>query len=78
MQVIIGYCDLLMMDRETGGGQRDKVNKIIGQIERLGDITRKLTNINTYATTDYLEERIIDIDKSAPSPDNTTPGEIKR
>ena len=65
MQVIVGYCDLLLMDIEEEDVNYHKIKRIEKQIERMGSITLKLSKITKYETTDYLEDKIIDIEKSA-------------
>jgi len=43
----------------------DKIKSIRLQIDRMGSITKKLMRITRYETTDYLEGKIIDINKAA-------------
>jgi hypothetical protein len=42
----------------------EKVFKIKEQSYKLGEITQKLMGITTYETKEYLEGKIIDIDKA--------------
>lgn len=65
MQVILGYCDLLMIDTDDDHPGWNKIKKIESQIERLNEITQKLTKISKYETIDYLDDKIIDINKSS-------------
>jgi PAS domain S-box-containing protein len=65
MQAIIGYSELLMMDIEDDNPYYSKIKNIKEQVEKLGKTTKKLANITKYETTDYLKNKIIDIDKSA-------------
>ena len=53
------------MDVEKDDVLYEKIKKINEQIERMGSITLKLSKITKYETTDYLEDKIIDIEKSA-------------
>ena len=65
MQALVGYCDLLMMDVDENNTRVDKIEKITAQAERIRNITKKLANITKYETTNYLDTKIIDIDKSS-------------
>lgn len=65
MQVISGYSELLMMDMTKDHSMYDDLARIKDQIKKLGDITRKLMKITRYETIDYLEGRIVDINKAS-------------
>ncbi len=41
------------------------IKKIKGQVDRMGEITRKLMTITRYKTKDYLKGKIIDIYKAS-------------
>jgi len=43
------------------------VKTIKDQIDRMGDITRKLKRVTRYKTKDYINSKIIDIDNAATS-----------
>jgi PAS domain S-box-containing protein len=62
---ICGLSELVSLDLPKDGPARDRVSQILEQVEKLGQITRKLMNITKYETKDYLEGKIIDIDKAA-------------
>jgi len=64
MQAISGYSELILMDLEDGKSPHDDIKSIKKQIDRMRDITKKLMNITRYETTDYLNGKIIDIDKA--------------
>ena len=65
MQIISGYCELLLMAGQEDGPENDKIAKIKTQIDHLGSITRKLARITKYETIDYVDGKIVDIEKSA-------------
>lgn len=65
LQVASGYCELLTMGMDEGDYLYEQVEKIRGQVDRMGQITKKLTNITRYETKEYLAGRIIDIDRAA-------------
>ena len=64
MQAISGYSEIIMMGLEDDNPLYEKIKSIKLQIERLRDITKKLMKITRYETTDYLNSKIIDIDKA--------------
>jgi signal transduction histidine kinase len=69
LQAISGYSELLMMDLENDNPLYGQLNTIVGQINRMGELTSKLHKITKYETKDYLEGKIIDIDRSASEPE---------
>jgi len=64
LQAIAGYSEILMMDVGVGNPLYDNINSIRQQTVRLGDITKKIMAITRYETKDYLEDKIINIDKA--------------
>lgn len=65
LQVVSGISELLMMDIEDNHPQYEKMTMLSEQIERMGEITLKLNKITSYKTKIYLEDKIVDIDKSS-------------
>ncbi|MFC1885782.1 histidine kinase dimerization/phospho-acceptor domain-containing protein [Thermodesulfobacteriota bacterium] len=65
LMAISGYSKLISMNIAENDPLNEKLIKIMGQVDRLGEITQKLMRITRYETTDYLKGKIIDIDKSA-------------
>lgn len=58
LQAITGYSDLLLM----GSGSDKDIDSIRFQVDRLGKITQKLSNITRYRTVNYSENiKIVDI-----------------
>ncbi len=64
MQAIKGYSELLLLNLSEDNSLYSNINKIKGQIDRMGTITSKLMNITRYETKSYLKSKIIDIDKA--------------
>ena len=64
LQAISGYAELLLMDMEKDHPSYARIQTIKDQVYRIGAITQKLMGINRYETMEYLEGKIIDIDKS--------------
>jgi len=68
MQVISGYCELLMKELKPGNQEHDQVSKILEAVESMIEVTRKLQSITKYETREYIEgSLIIDIDKASES-----------
>lgn len=67
MQAVSGYSELLMMGIKDDNPFYDKINRIKTQVYRMGGITKKLMEITRYETKDYLNGKIIDIEKAIDS-----------
>ena len=65
LQVVSGISELLTMDIQENNPLYKKMALIKEQTERMGEITLKLAKITSYETKDYLEGKIVDIDKSS-------------
>ncbi len=65
LMAISGYSELISMNHSGNQDLDELISKIKNQICRLGEISHKLMGITKYETKDYLESRIIDIDKAA-------------
>lgn len=65
LQAAEGFSQLLLMKISEDNPLYDTVTKIKQQVERMGEITRKLMWIDKYETKSYLQEQIIDIDKAS-------------
>jgi sigma-B regulation protein RsbU (phosphoserine phosphatase) len=70
MQVISGYCELLLKQLPQGSQECQQVTRILEAVDSMIKVTRKLQSITRYETREYIKgARIIDIDKaSQPSP----------
>ena len=64
LQALYGYSQLLMMDIDDKHPLYERISKIEHQVERVGAITGKLSEITRYKTKDYLKGKIIDIEKA--------------
>ena len=64
IQAVSGYSEMAMMHLDEAGPAFDKILKITECVDRMAAITRKLMGITRYETRDYLERRIIDINKA--------------
>jgi PAS domain S-box-containing protein len=63
LQAISGYSEILMMRIEEDDPLFDNLMSIKGQIDRMRDITKKLMSITRHETTDYFENKIIDLER---------------
>ena len=62
LQAIIGFSDLLLLERDDEKIMDRGLNAIKSQAERLGRITQKLSNVTHYKTVEYPGNRtIVDI-----------------
>lgn len=64
LQCISGYSDLLMMEINENDSKYKKIESIKQQVDRMGEINRKFMGVTRYETREYLEGKIIDIDKA--------------
>ena len=67
LMAITGYTDLISATISKNDPVFDKIQKIIRQIGRIGIITQRLMSITKYETKEYLQGKIIDIEKSSKS-----------
>ena len=66
LQVISGYIELLMQDKKSDSPLYKRLTEIKKQILRLADITKKLNNITSYETINYMHDiKIIDISRAS-------------
>ena len=65
MQVISGYAELLLLKITDDNPLKKQLRIIKQQIDRMGELTRKLQNITKYETMQYVDSKIIDIDKAS-------------
>ncbi len=62
---VLGYFDLILLDMPADDTNYSRICKIQTQLERMSGITKKLMNISTYQTKDYLNEKILDLSESS-------------
>jgi DNA-binding response OmpR family regulator len=66
IQVISGHAELMLMDITEDHPLYEKIKTIDDQTNKMGEITRRLTEITRYETESYVgDTRIIDIDKAS-------------
>ena len=65
MQAISGNSELMLMNLKKDNPLYKHVVTIKDQINRMGDITRKLKRVTRYKTKDYINSKIIDLDSAA-------------
>ena len=65
LQVIVGNLEILKMNLDENDPNLDIVQNLMTQTEKLGSITKQLTNITRYETKAYIRGTIFDIDRSS-------------
>jgi len=65
LQVVSGYSEILLLSIDQEDPLYTKVKTVKEQIEKIGEITKKLIGTTRYETKDYLEGKIVDIDKAS-------------
>lgn len=65
LMAISGYAELLLMNCAQDAPHFSKLKKLAAQVERVGDITRKLMHVTRYETKAYMDRQIIDIEKAS-------------
>jgi signal transduction histidine kinase len=63
---VLGYCELIQMNMSKDNPLFNKLTKIREEIDRMGEITKKLMGITKYESKEYISgKKIIDIEKSS-------------
>ena len=65
MQAISGNSELILMNIQENDPLYRNIKTIKEQVDRMGNITQKLKQVTRYKTKDYINGKIIDIDRSA-------------
>jgi DNA-binding response OmpR family regulator len=65
MQAISGNSEIMLMSIQKDNPLYKHVETIKNQVDRMGDITRKLKRVTRYKTKDYINSKIIDLDSAA-------------
>jgi PAS domain S-box-containing protein len=68
---VMGYFDLILMGMPEDDPNRGRIEKIKIQLKRMSDITKRLMDISTYQTKEYLDGQILDLSKSSDGDDST-------
>jgi DNA-binding response OmpR family regulator len=81
MQAVLGLADMLRRELDASperGGVRDRVAALEKEVCRMRGITAKLTRIARYETRDYLNGRIVDLDRAVcGNAEPSAPGETE-
>jgi C4-dicarboxylate-specific signal transduction histidine kinase len=64
LQAVEGFSELLLMKISEDSPLFDTATHIKQQVDKMGEITRKLMWLQRYETKSYLRQEIIDIDKA--------------
>ena len=64
LQAVEGLSELLLMKISEDSPLFDTVTHIKQQVDKMGEITRKLMGLQQYETKSYLRQKIINIDKA--------------
>jgi PAS domain S-box-containing protein len=72
LQVVMGQAEILKMTAGKDNPIIKNLDTITSQIEKMGEITRRLMNITKYETKAYLKTTIIDIEKASPEKNSNT------
>ena len=65
MQAISGNSELILMNIQKDNPLYRNVKTIKDQVDRMGNITRKLKRVTRYKTKDYINSKIIDLDSAS-------------
>ena len=65
MQAIYGISELLKMDLNEDNPPNENIKKMLEEMDKMAKITTKLMVITKYKTKDYLEGKIIDIERAS-------------
>ena len=65
MQAISGNSELILMNIQENDPLYRNIKAIKEQVDRMGNITQKLKQVTRYKTKDYINGKIIDIDRAA-------------
>ncbi len=66
LQYVSGMSELLLLDMDTSDSLFNTIGKMKKQIEKMGQITKKLMNITRYKTKEYVKgTSIIDIEQAS-------------
>lgn len=65
LMAISGYAELILMECPTDAPYYQKLRKISEQAAKMGNVTKKLMHVARYETKTYLDQQIIDIEKSS-------------
>lgn len=62
LQIVLGFSEMLLEENDKN---RDALKTIKKEINRIGDLTRRIMKITRYQAKPYLKSRIVDIEQSS-------------
>jgi CheY-like chemotaxis protein len=67
LHIVTGYSEMLLIDLNESDPQAETLRIIKAQVDRIGELTRKIMRITQYRTKDYLGGRhaIVDIEEAS-------------
>jgi len=67
LHIVTGYSEMLLIDPNESDPQAETLRIIKAQVDRIGELTRKIMRITQYRTKDYLGGRhaIVDIEEAS-------------
>jgi len=70
LHVVTGYSEMLLIDLDESDPQAETLRIIKAQVDRIGELTRRIMSITQYRTKDYLGGRhsIVDIEEASSGP----------
>jgi DNA-binding response OmpR family regulator len=70
LHIVTGYSELLLIDLDESNPQAETLRVIKAQVDRIGELTRRIMRITQYRTKDYLGGRhaIVDIEEASSGP----------
>ena len=70
LSALLGHAELLLMDNDLGGEQRDQLQLIREQAARIADVVRRLARLKNPQSVEYLSgARMIDLSKGTGRPE---------
>jgi signal transduction histidine kinase len=70
LHVVTGYSEMLLTDLDESDPKVKTLRIIKAQVDRIGELTRRIMHITQYRTKDYLGGRhvIVDIEEASSGP----------
>jgi DNA-binding response OmpR family regulator len=67
LHIVTGYSEMLLVDLKESDPQAETLRIIKAQVDRIGELTRRIMHITQYRTKDYLGGRhaIVDIEEAS-------------
>ena len=65
LQIAAGSSELLLMGLSENDPLYKTINRIKEQIDRMGELTRKLSGIRRYKTKEFIQGTVFDIDSAS-------------